>query len=142
MHIHRVIANAPFLPFNILFTRVIQLFDTADLERLERFAASLRTEIKSSHLSSYPCQIYELLCRAARLYITRDIVVEGPDSVLNSGNSAAPQDFDFVHFDSDTTHEDMGSEIPGFERHMPSMLSDWYRENQQVMSLLDGDVMF
>lgn len=140
--IDRVIVNAPFVPFNILFTRVIQLFDIADLERLERFAASLQPETTSSELGTYPCQLYEILCRAARMYVTRAIGMEGSGPNLTDPSSATFQDLDLTRLNSSMVVEGMQNGGQNDEYDMQAALSDWFHENQQVMGLLSEDFMF
>lgn len=138
----RVVNNAPFVPFSILFSRVIQLFDIVDLERLEDFVASLQPAANASGSGTHHYQLYELLCRAARVYITRNVGTETSDSILIGRNSIASQDLSLSQFEADIARGVGGSVGPGFDYYEPTALGDWYRGNQQLMSLLDEDITF
>ncbi|KAH8898669.1 hypothetical protein GQ53DRAFT_635840 [Thozetella sp. PMI_491] len=135
------IVNTPFVPFNILFTRAVQLLDYSDLARLERFAASLRPAGSTqADSSTHPYRLYELLCRAARLYIDRNTVRLPEDSTLGH---AAVESFDDLGFPP----LELGMEASLGDSSISAIsqmsgLGDWYYGNQQLMNLLDEDVIF
>ncbi len=132
--------HTPFVPFSILFARAVQLFDVDDLARLDRFAASLKPEQTATQPVTHPYRLYELLCRAARLYIETNNPSSVTDPSLDQ-NFISPADaFYFARFDMEAgtaVNESLLSRDSQADR-----LGDWYFGNQQLMSLLDEDVMF
>ncbi|TAQ88823.1 hypothetical protein B7494_g2840 [Chlorociboria aeruginascens] len=116
--LHRAILHTPFVPFNILFTRTIQLLDITDLARLDRFAASFKPEVASLGLTTYPYRLYELLCQAARLYapsIPVDPALNNPDTLV---------EFDFGRFEIEMNAETYATLEAGGPQTIG--LSGWY----------------
>lgn len=83
--LHRVILHTPFVSFSILFTSSIQRLDLTELAGLDRFAASLQSEpsLDPNPPITHPYRLYELLCRAARLYIYAHTPSESTEAILN-----------------------------------------------------------
>lgn len=112
---------------------MVQTFDFEDLDLLDRFAASLRpeSETKGENSPTHPYRLYNLLCQAARLYITR--------AHLSASSSTFIADLEASQFPADVpgSLEDMdfGDSDMMFDP------SDWYQGNQQFMSLLDNERM-
>lgn len=130
----------PFVPFSILFTRVFQSLDVEDLERLERFATSLRAGQFPTKLPANFQRLYDLLCQAARLHLeanppphpTQDQVLLG-HSVLSSNNSA---DLGILTNGCDLLDQNLE-----FVNAESNELSEWYFGNQQLVNLLDEDII-
>ncbi|KAF4979130.1 hypothetical protein FZEAL_4620 [Fusarium zealandicum] len=132
------VMHTPFVPFTLLFTRTVQLFDYDDLSRLERFAASLKPDAADVQAITHPHRLYELLCQAARLYIDANLY-----SALNNEASTMTD----TAFSSSLEHLDMTAEsgdlMQSFSADYSSLdFTDWYYGNQQLMTLLDGDMTF
>ena len=136
----RAILHVPFVPFNILFTRAVQLLDVADLARLDQFAASLQPEATSPGSATHPYRLYKLLCQAARLYVDSKIPSLPEDPTLTHNLPNSLDEFDFADFEIRT--EAAANETLQAGDPQTYGLSDWYYSNQQMMSLLDDDVMF
>jgi len=114
-----------------------------DLPRLDRFAASLQPSPASPEQSTYSFQLYELLCQAVRLYVHSNIPDLSADATLSHGLPDSLGDFDFDGFGQfGLEMETAPNESLEAAAAQTYGLSDWYHENQQMMSLLDGDVMF
>ena len=132
--------HVPFVPFQILFSHAVQSLNFSELARLERFAASLQPEAGSEELVSAAAGLYDLLCKAARLYIEQRL-----PSLRVDGDAVEQQQQDrFDEFDFADYIVDGGTGIDGLvgtDGIQPAGLSDWYNGNQQIMSLLDDDVM-
>ncbi|KAI1105790.1 hypothetical protein F4804DRAFT_340971 [Jackrogersella minutella] len=137
-YINWAILHTPFVPFSILFTRAVQLLDFADLDRLDRFAVSLKPETACADSITHPYRLYELLCQAARLYIESNASASSLDMSLANAPSASLAEFDFTPFGIET------GTVPNetLEVSETVALGEWYYNNQQLMSLLDEDVMF
>jgi hypothetical protein len=130
----RGVLHTPFVPFSILFTRIVQLSDGTDLLYLDRFTESLELEESSTESITHPFRLYKLLCQAARLYIEQDI----PPLLVNEATDTDIVDpwsvFDFASFEANN-NSDLGA-------NLSHGLSDWFYGSQQLMGLLDDDVMF
>lgn len=127
----RALLHTPFVPFSIVFTNSVQALDLKDLERLEMFASSLKSEPGDTEASTHPHRLYDLLCQAARFYI---------DSKVSQSISTEPVGWS----NSDTAFSASGFEMQPFEEGDFPMfdLGDWYNGNQQLMSLLDERIIF
>ncbi|KAI3329398.1 hypothetical protein HD806DRAFT_285119 [Xylariaceae sp. AK1471] len=137
-YLHWGILHTPFVPFSVLFTRIVQLSDGTDLFYLDRFTESLQLGEPSTESITHPYRLYKLLCDAVRLYIQQDVPPlleeeENPDTV---GPWSV---FDFAAFGTETSNGVDDSEP---RDHLSHGLSDWFYGNQQLMSFLDDDVMF
>ena len=130
--------HGPFVPFNILFTRAVQYSDNADLALLEGFAASLRPEMDHPESATHPYQLYELLCKSARLYFRLNMS-SLPSNLTGTDNmSRSSIDFDLAHF---MTEAGVRGDDPFLtESSSKDGLGDWYYSNQQIMSLFDEDL--
>ena len=143
--VNRSVVHHPFVPFSILFSRAVQLLDIDDMERLERFAASLQPEQTSAKPAANIQRLYELLCQAARLYIdtktSSHLTAEQilPYDALNPTEIITLTNFDMGARTLVNEPLEPGNLEPG---NQPYSLSDWYSGNQQLMSLLDDDITF
>jgi hypothetical protein len=139
----RGILYSPFVPFSILFTRVIQLWDVADLARLDRFAASLRPGAASPDIETsltHPYRLYQLLYQAIQLYI--DLNIPSSTLISNSATDSSGNEFDFARYGMEAgaiANDSLEAELDGTQT---SELSDWYYGNQQLMNLLAEEAMF
>lgn len=118
----RAIINAPFVPFSILFNQVIQHIDLDDLDRLDRFAASLKPQEDTEMITiTHPYRLYEILCRAARLYANSNFRGLSDNDAFQLGT---------------TIRDD------GLNPSTESMndLNGWYFNSQEFMGLLDGSM--
>ncbi|KAI8953772.1 fungal-specific transcription factor domain-containing protein [Xylaria longipes] len=136
-YLHWGILHTPFVPFSVLFTRIVQLSDDTDLYYLDRFSESLQHGESSAESITHPYRLYNLLCRAARLYIKQNppISLDGVDMGMIDPWSV----FDFASFGNDTSN---GVDISDLNQPPSHGLSHWFYGNQQLMGLLDDDVMF
>ncbi|OHW94346.1 C6 transcription factor [Colletotrichum incanum] len=122
----------------IIFTCVVRTYNFEDLALLERFAASLKPDTTGENSPTHPYRLYNLLCQAARLYITR---AQFSASGLNMSriDSTLLTDFEASQFFAET-------EGPIEEFGNPDLLmcdaSDWYQGNQQLINLLDEGRLF
>lgn len=135
--IFRGILHTPFVPFSVLFTRIVQLSDGADLYYLDRFSDSLKHEESSAESITHPYRLYNLLCQAARLYIKQN-----PLTSHNGADMGAVDPwsvFDFASFGNEASNGVDGSD---FSQSLSHGLSHWFYGNQQLMGLLDDDVIF
>ncbi|GKT63934.1 fungal specific transcription factor domain protein [Colletotrichum tofieldiae] len=134
----RAIIHVPFIPFSIIFTCVVRTFNFEDLALLERFAASLKPETTGEDSPTHPYRLYDLLCQAARLYITKaQFSASGPTMARN--DSTLSTDFEASQFFAEAAGsiEEFGnSDLLMFDA------SDWYQGNQQLISLLDEGRLF
>ncbi|KAI1312331.1 fungal-specific transcription factor domain-containing protein [Xylaria venustula] len=139
-YLHWGILHTPFVPFSVLFTRVVQLSDGADLFYLDRFVESLRLEEESSAAESitHPYRLYRLLCRAARLYIKQDAIPVSYEADMNPTENPWGV-FDFASFGNEAGG---GLDGSGLDESLTQDLSHWFYGNQQLMGLLDDDIMF
>lgn len=132
----RGIVHVPFVPFNILFRRVINILDLNDLEILERFAAGLQSAITSSGSESHPCQLYPLLCQAARLYVSQQANALHTDPMLSNALSEPFEELNFPPFNGSlggTSDEELVSSA-----YTASELGTWYHENLELTDFFDG----
>ncbi|CAG9986514.1 unnamed protein product [Clonostachys byssicola] len=138
-YINWAIVNTPFVPFTILFTRVIQFHDVADLDRLKRFTDSLCPPTGSESIT-HPHQLYDLLCQAAQLYMRTNALY--PSEILPSLNEDPLQAAQASLVDNSI--EMVMEHAKGFEESISNFdnLDDWFQGNQQLMSLLDENVPF
>uniref|UniRef100_A0A8H7N1E8 Xylanolytic transcriptional activator regulatory domain-containing protein n=1 Tax=Bionectria ochroleuca TaxID=29856 RepID=A0A8H7N1E8_BIOOC len=139
-YINWAIVNTPFVPFTILFTRVIQFHDVADLARLKRFTDSLCPDSVGSESITHPHQLYDLLCQAAQLYMRTNALY--PSEILPSLNEDPLQAAQASLVDNSI--EMLMEHAKGFEESISNFdnLDDWFQGNQQLMSLLDENAPF
>jgi hypothetical protein len=136
----RVILYCPFILFSILFTRVVQLLDIADLDRLDRLANSLQPGTTPPEVIIHPYWLYKLLCQATWLYFDLDTPSWPADPTIIHNLTDLWAKFDFAHSGvgtgatADETLEAGGPQTYG--------LYDWCQDSQQIMGLLSEDVMF
>ncbi|KAK1983625.1 hypothetical protein LZ30DRAFT_713819 [Colletotrichum cereale] len=132
-YLNWAITHVPFVPFSVIFTCVVRTSNFEDLVLLERFAASLKPETAGESSPTHPYRLYDLLCQAARLYIT-GAQFSAPGSTMTRNDSTLLSDFEASQF----LTEAAGS-IEGFVN--PDLLmfdaNDWYQGSQQLISLLD-----
>jgi hypothetical protein len=132
----RAILHIPFVPFSILFTRTIQLVDFTDLDRLERFAASLQPEAGAESIT-HPHRLYELLCQAARLYLESSATLKVTNAAdVGASVPSYSNDVDFANMGMETESSWMPSDSQDMD------LSDWYQGNQEILRMLDVDITF
>ncbi|CAH0057298.1 unnamed protein product [Clonostachys solani] len=134
-YINWAIVNTPFVPFTILFTRVIQFHDVADLARLKRFTDSLCPDSAGSESITHPHQLYDLLCQAAQLYMRTNALY--PSDTFSSLNEDPFQAAESSLVDNSI---EMAMEHgKGLEENISHFdnLDDWFQGNQQLMSLLE-----
>ncbi|KAF2181556.1 hypothetical protein K469DRAFT_671308 [Zopfia rhizophila CBS 207.26] len=136
-YINWAILHTPFVPFNILFTRAVQLLDITELGRLDRFAASLQPDPSSTESPTHPYRLYRLLCQAARLYFNWNAASSAADQALIQNLSQSSGVFDFAQYGMDTGATTGEGLIAGGNE-----LSEWYYENQQIMNLLNDNVLY
>ncbi|KAF5234641.1 hypothetical protein FANTH_11993 [Fusarium anthophilum] len=65
--VDRAILHTPFFPFSIVFAHAVRYSIAEDLDRLDRFASSFKSESSHSEPVTHPHRLYELLSKAARL---------------------------------------------------------------------------
>ncbi|KAI0468679.1 fungal-specific transcription factor domain-containing protein [Xylaria cf. heliscus] len=137
-YLHWGILHTPFVPFSVLFTRIVQLSDGADLSYLDRFSESLQHGEPATESITHPYRLYNLLCQAARLYIKQN-----PPAPLDGATDMGVVDpwsvFDFAAFGNEAS---AGAENSDLSQPLSHGLSHWFYGNQQLMGLLDDDVMF
>ncbi|KAI3343016.1 fungal-specific transcription factor domain-containing protein [Ustulina deusta] len=136
-YLHWGILHTPFVPFSVLFTRIVQLADGTDLFYLDRFSESLQLEGSSAESITHPYRLYRLLCRAARLYIEQDAPRVAYEADMGSVDPWSV--FGFASFGNDANE---GADGEGPDHNLSQGLSHWFYGNQQLMGLLDDDVMF
>lgn len=123
--------HTPFVPFNILFTRAVQLLDFDDLDRLDKFTGSLTPHSTDEESLTHPSRLYKLLCKAARLYVATNSTL--PNSLpFNEGSAMELEETEGSGLDDDGLRQDDGAELVEFE------LADWYHGNQQLVDILDN----
>jgi hypothetical protein len=123
---NRAILYCPFVPFSILFTRAVQLSDVADLDRLDRFAASLQSDTTPPEAITHPYRLYMLLCKAARLYFDLETPSWPADPAMLHNMTDVWAGFDRAQSGGAQTHG----------------LYDWSYDSQRVMELLSEDALF
>ncbi|KAH8204905.1 hypothetical protein TruAng_000944 [Truncatella angustata] len=69
LYIQWTIHYAPFIPFIVLFCRVIETMDMADLERLHSFVTSLEHAAKLCKMTASAQRLFHILCNIANRYI-------------------------------------------------------------------------
>ena len=129
--------HVPFVPFRILFSHAVQSLDFSELARLERFAISLQPVPGSEEPVPAPAGLYDLLCKAARLYMEQRLPTLKVDGSEVGQQQDRFDEFDFADYVVEGGEVAEGS-ISGIQA---GGLSEWYNGNQQIMSLLDDDVM-
>ena len=134
------LVHVPFVPFMILFSRAVQLCDLSDLALLERFAASLQTEIASSDSPTHTFQLYEILYQTARLHISRHSHITQTGPTISKDLTSTVPDLDFAQFGADAGLTTQSSSPFGTTAAFD--LSSWYYDNQHLMSLLDDNTTF
>ena len=134
---NRAVMHVPFVPFRILFSHAVQSLDVTELARLERFATSLQPGAGSEEPVSAAASLYDLLCKAAQLYMEQRLSTLRADVKEAEQRQDELNEFDFADYVVEG-----GEVIDGLVSGVQSDgLSDWYNGNQQIMSLLDDDVM-
>lgn len=129
--------HVPFVPFQILFSHAVQSLEFSELARLERFANSLQPMAASEEPVSAAAGLYDLLCKAARLYMEQRLSTLSANGKEVEQRQEELNEFDFADYVVEGEEVIDGS-VSGIEA---DGLSDWYDGNQQIMSLLDDDVM-
>lgn len=152
----------PFLPFIVSFSRVLKSRDANDLVRIERFAASLRPAEPA--WSSMLQRLFQLLYETARLYVVSKANPAAPDlerindefnSHLSELGFAMCAGSDAVNSAQAGADEEEANGEDGeaewlnvqqqqhqhqHQQHQQQHpLGDWYRDNQDMMGLLDLD---
>lgn len=110
-----------------------------DFARLERFAASLKLETADTEPLTHPHRLYELLCKAGRLYIGSNAVSSLLGDTLDPNMLTTPASAENI---SIMTETGMAMQGPEYYGDYMLDLGGWYHDNQQLMSLLDEDFMF
>jgi hypothetical protein len=133
------VLHTPFFPFSILFSNAIQQSDTDDLDRLERFAASFKSETTDSDPATHPYRVYELLSQTARL-----CVESGTRPSHTDRTSPNPSDQTMVDDAIANLAEVSGVEIPARDDDYSSGfdIGDWFQSNQQFMWLLHENIPY
>lgn len=138
---NRAILHVPFVPFSILFTRAIQLSDLDDLDRLGRFAESLKPDSTNDENTSatHPYRLYDLLYQTARRKIESD------HSVSTSREATAGYGLGMPDHQYGSEYiNDVGEYDPMLGQIGTSMLDlgEWFQGNQQLFRFLDEGVPF
>lgn len=135
----RAVLYTPFFPFSIVFSNAIQNSDLDDLDRLDRFVASFKSETADSDPATHPYRVYELLSQTARLYVESGI---RPSHT----NKASPNPSDLTMVDDAVANpaEVSGVEIParGDDHNSGLDAGDWFQSNQQFMWLLHENIPY
>ncbi|KAE9369112.1 hypothetical protein N431DRAFT_485113 [Stipitochalara longipes BDJ] len=139
-YINWAILHCPFVPFNILFDRAVQLLDIADLARLDCFAASFQPDAASPESITHPYRLYKLLCETVRLYFDLNTSSSSSDTTLIHNTADSFSKFELAHYGIDGGVA--ANDILGVDGAQAYGLSGWYYGNQQIMGLLDEDVLF
>lgn len=137
---HRAILYCPFVPFSILFSRAVQLLDTAELARLDRFATSLQSGTNPPEEITHPYRLYQLLCQAARLYFDLDHTQRPADSTMIHHRTDPWAEVEFAQ--SGLVAEATADEMLVGDILRSRGLYDWSYDSQQFMGLLNDDVTF
>ncbi|RSL59478.1 hypothetical protein CEP53_005763 [Fusarium sp. AF-6] len=138
-YVNWALLNTPFVPFSILFTHAIEKLDMDDFARLERFASSLKLEAADTEPLTHPHRLYELLCKAGRLYIGSNTLASQLDDTLDPNVLATLASAENMGIMPETG---MAMQGPDYYGDYMLDLGGWYQDNQQLMSLLDEDFMF
>ncbi|RSL43277.1 hypothetical protein CEP54_015151 [Fusarium duplospermum] len=138
-YVNWALLNTPFVPFSILFTHAIEKLDMEDFARLERFAASLKLETADTEPLTHPHRLYELLCKAGRLYIGSNTLSSQLGDTLDPNMLATLASAENIGIMTETG---MAMQGPVYYGDYMLDLGGWYHDNQQLMSLLDEDFMF
>ena len=131
------LVHVPFVPFIIVFYRALQFFDLSDLAYLERFAASLRSEIASSNSTTHTFQLYEVLYQTARLHIAKYSQSAQLNPFLSKTATGFASHLEFAQFGADAVCAVHGSSP--FETTSVFDFDSWCYDNQQMMNLLDDN---
>ena len=110
-----------------------------DFARLERFAASLKLEAADTEPLTHPHRLYELLCKAGRLYLSSNTLSSQLGDTLDPNMLATLASTEHM---SIMTETGMAMQGPDYYGDYMLDLGGWYHDNQQLMSLLDEDFMF
>ncbi|WAO96393.1 Zn(2)-C6 fungal-type domain-containing protein [Fusarium falciforme] len=137
--VRKALLNTPFVPFSILFTHAIEKLDMDDFARLERFSASLKLEAADTEPPTHPHRLYELLCKAGRLYISSNTLSSQLGDALDPNMLATLASTEPMGIMTETG---MVMQGPDYYGDYMLDLGGWYHDNQQLMSLLDEDFMF
>jgi hypothetical protein len=112
--------------------------DTSEIDYLEGFAASLEppgSSVKSASITQ-PHHLYNVLCKAARLYLGFNTgKIDGDLFGLRSDNFL---DIDFAGQGLDR----IGAAAPPEFQSEEGWLGEWFYGNQLVMSVLDENAFF
>ncbi|KAI8711625.1 Zn(2)-C6 fungal-type domain-containing protein [Fusarium sp. LHS14.1] len=138
-YVNWALLNTPFVPFSILFAHAIERLDMEDFARLERFAVSLKLEAADTEPLTHPHRLYELLCKAGRLYLSSNTLLSQLGDTLDPNMLATLASAEHMGIMTET-----GTAMQGPDYYGDYMLDlgGWYHDNQQLMSLLDEDFMF
>lgn len=142
----RAILHVPFVPFSILFGRVVQFSDLDDLDRLGRFAQSLKPDYTSDAevSATHPYRLYDLLYKTARLYVESGqkaaTTVSSSEATIVNG-LGTPQEVHAAHTEYVNELGDFDPMFGGFDTSTLD-LGEWFQGNQQLFHLLDEGAPF
>ncbi|KAF4490466.1 hypothetical protein FAGAP_10763 [Fusarium agapanthi] len=134
-YINWAILHTPFFPFSIVFTHAVRYSIAEDLDRLDRFASSFRSESSHSEPATHPHRLYELLSKAARLSAKAWPELSHTSASLSSSNAFTMIDPEVVN-----NVDDIGA--TGVDYDASFQIGDWFHSNQQFMRLLHEDVPY
>ncbi|CAG7562416.1 unnamed protein product, partial [Fusarium equiseti] len=134
IYISWAILHTPFFPFSIVFENAIRQANADDLDRLNRFAASFKSDDVDNE--THPYRLYELLSQAARLCVQLN-----PTSAHSS--STAPSSGDMTMEDLDMNNLPRAGDAM-LDRGRDGLFSigDWFQGNQQFLQLLHEDISY
>ncbi|GKU21467.1 unnamed protein product [Fusarium langsethiae] len=106
-YISWAVLHTPFLPFSIVFENAVRHSNTHDLDRLNRFAASFKSDTVNREAATHPHRLYELLSQAARLCVQSGSTLRYDDSVILTSSDSAMTEPGVADTPNDTSVEDM-----------------------------------
>ena len=134
----RAILHTPFFPFSIVFENAIRQAYMDDLDRLDRFAASFKSDNVNSEGATHPYRLYELLSQAARLCVQLN-----PTSAHSSSTVPSSSDMTMEDLEGNNLPDGRAGEVM-FNGGRDELLNigDWFQGNQQFLQLLHEDISY
>ncbi|RGP67108.1 hypothetical protein FSPOR_6164 [Fusarium sporotrichioides] len=106
-YISWAVLHTPFFPFSIVFENAVRHSNTHDLDRLDRFAASFKSDTGNREAATHPHRLYELLSQAARLCVQSGSTLRYDNSVILTSSDSAMTEPGVADTPNDTSVEDM-----------------------------------
>ncbi|KAL6916611.1 hypothetical protein FSST1_008106 [Fusarium sambucinum] len=138
-YISWAVLHTPFFPFSIVFEHAVRHSITHDLDRLDRFAASFKSDNISGEATTHPHRLYELLSQAARLSVQLRSTPRHDDSMLPTSSDSAMAEPGVADTLNDTSVDDMM--LPSGQ-DATFNVGDWFYSNQQFLRLLHEDIAY